>query len=146
MHIRPIKESDGSSWIRLRYALWPDAAPPHEEEVARFFSGESKEPQAVLVAEVDGEIKGFVELSIRVHADGCVTDRIGYLEGWYVEEDSRRRGLGRALVEASEVWARDAGCVEFASDCDLENERSAAVHKALGFEEVNRIRCFRKAL
>jgi aminoglycoside 6'-N-acetyltransferase I len=146
MNIRPVEKSDRSDWIRLRYALWPEATPSHEEEVDRFFRGESKEPEAVLVAEVDGELKGFAEFSIRFQAAGCTTDHIAYLEGWYVEPDVRGRGLGRALVEAGEVWARGKGCVEFASDCELDNELSAKIHKILGFEEVVQIRCFRKPL
>jgi aminoglycoside 6'-N-acetyltransferase I len=38
------------------------------------------------------------------------------------------------------------GCSEFASDALAENTASAAAHRALGFEEVEVIRCFRKRL
>ena len=40
--------------------------------------------------------------------------------------------------------AEDAG--ELASDCELDNEESLRFHLALGFEEANRIICFRKSL
>ena len=53
---------------------------------------------------------------------------------------------GRALVAAAEEWAREQGCTEFASDPLLENESSAAAHRALGFQETVQIRCFRKQL
>jgi len=43
-------------------------------------------------------------------------------------------------------FARSQGCVEFASDAEEDNEPSAAAHRALGFAEVGRIRCFRKGL
>jgi aminoglycoside 6'-N-acetyltransferase I len=104
-------------------------------------------PLEVLVA-VDGfgALIGFAELSIRRYAEGCVTDRVAYLEGWFVEEQHRRHGVGAALVAAAEAWARKQGCTEFGSDALLENEISAAAHKALGFEEVERIRCFKKNL
>jgi aminoglycoside 6'-N-acetyltransferase I len=130
----------------MRYALWPEAVPPHEEEVDRFLRGEAKEPEAVVVADFEGVIKGFAEFSIRSHAEGCVSNRVGYVEGWYVEPDARRRGVGRALIVAGEEWARQRGCVELASDCLIDNDISAAAHKTLGFEEVERIRCFRKSL
>lgn len=146
MEIRPVKESDRSAWIRMRYALWPQAEPPHEEEIDRFFRGESREPEAVIVAELHGELKGFTELSIRAQASGCVSDHIGYIEGWYVDPDARGKGIGRALIRAGEVWARSHGCSEFASDTDLDNEYSAGLHRLLGFEEVGQIRCFRKSL
>jgi aminoglycoside 6'-N-acetyltransferase I len=146
MDIRHIRDSDKASWVRLRYLLWPDAEPSHEEEADRFFLGAAKEPEAVLVAEVNGEIVGFLETSIRPYAEGCTTDSVGFVEGWYVEPEVRGRGIGRALMRAAEDWARGKGCIEFGSDCDLDNGVSAAIHKALGFEEVARIRCFRKSL
>jgi aminoglycoside 6'-N-acetyltransferase I len=59
---------------------------------------------------------------------------------------SRREGVGRALIAAAEAWGRAQGCTEFASDAKLENHLSAAAHNALGFTEVDRIRCFRKPL
>ncbi|MGH8639285.1 MAG: GNAT family N-acetyltransferase, partial [Burkholderiales bacterium] len=79
-------------------------------------------------------------------AEDCVTDRVAYLEGWYVEPHARRLGIGRALVAAAEDWARAQECTEFGSDAVLENEASAAAHRALGFVETVQIRCFRKFL
>jgi aminoglycoside 6'-N-acetyltransferase I len=87
-----------------------------------------------------------VELSIRPYAEDCVTDRVAYLEGWYVEPGVRRTGIGRALVAAAEDWARTQGCSEFASDAIIDNDVSAAAHRALGFQETVQIRCFRKVL
>jgi aminoglycoside 6'-N-acetyltransferase I len=74
------------------------------------------------------------------------TGRVAYLEGWYVLPESRRNGVGRALVEAAEDWARDQGCSEFASDTDVANAQSTSAHVAVGFEDVGLVRCFRKAL
>jgi aminoglycoside 6'-N-acetyltransferase I len=71
---------------------------------------------------------------------------VAFLEGWYVVPDARRRGVGRALIEAAEQWALDQGCTEFGSDALIDNRVSAAAHEALGFEEVVQIRCFRKDL
>ena len=93
-----------------------------------------------------GTPAGFVELNIRNYAEGCDTDQIAYLEGWYVVPESRTQGIGRALVQAAEQWAREEGCSEFASDTLFDNDISAAAHRALGFTEVVQIRCFRKSL
>ena len=68
------------------------------------------------------------------------------LKSMHTIEEARGRGVGRALVAAAEAWARGRGCTEFASDALLDNATSAAAHKALGFEEVEQIRCFRKTL
>ena len=105
--------------------------------------------EAVLVAEQAGETRGlvgFAELSRRLYAEGCETSPVGFLEGWYVAPDYRRRSVGAALVQAAEGWARSMGCREFASDAPAENQVSAAAQLALGFEEVAVLRCFRKTL
>ena len=106
--------------------------------------------ETVLVA-VDGTddtntIVGFAELSLRPYAEGCATTPVAFLEGWFVVPRVRGRGAGRALVSAAEAWARTRGCREMASDTTLDNTSSAAAHAALGFEEVEQIRCFRKTL
>ena len=88
----------------------------------------------------------MAELSVRRYAEGCTTNRVGYLEGWYVTPGFRGRGVGRMLVAAAEAWAREQGCTEFASDTELENEDSFRAHEACGFESVAVIRCFRKIL
>ena len=92
-----------------------------------------------------GHIGGFAEVSIRREASECQLGRVGFLEGWFVEEPFRRSGTGAALVAAAEEWSRAQGCSEFASDTETHNELSIAAHHALGFEEVERLVCFRKA-
>jgi aminoglycoside 6'-N-acetyltransferase I len=118
----------------------------HRRDVDRYFAGDRREPRHVLVAERETEIVGFAELSIRPIVDGCDTDRVGYLEGLYVVPAARRRGVGRALVLAAERWARAEGCKEFASDAEMDNAISVAMHRALGFEETSRVVNYRKAL
>ena len=144
--IRPVAPADRTAWLELRTALWPDGAEDHEGEIAAFFAGLAAEPQAVFVAEEGGRLIGFVEMSLRSFADGFSSSPVGYLEGWYVSPEVRRRGVGRRLVAAGEDWARGQGCAEFASETELENEASAAAHAALGFEEVAAVSLFRKKL
>ena len=38
------------------------------------------------------------------------------------------------------------GCREFASDCELDNADSFKFHMAVGFEEANRVICFKKVI
>jgi GNAT superfamily N-acetyltransferase len=76
---------------------------------------------AVLVAErADrGRLAGFTEVGTRLYAEGCDTSPVAYLEGWYVDRDVRRHGIGAALARAAEVWAREHGYRELASDALL---------------------------
>ncbi|MGE5800688.1 MAG: aminoglycoside 6'-N-acetyltransferase [Gemmatimonadota bacterium] len=148
VRVRAARKEDAPAWLRMRDSLWPDYASTwHSDEIQQFFAGKLSNPLAVLIAEDDaGKALGFAELSIRNYAEDCVTDRVAYLEGWYVVPGARRQGVGRALLLAAEQWAKGEGCAEFASDAVIDNEISAAAHRALGFTETAQIRCFRKVL
>jgi aminoglycoside 6'-N-acetyltransferase I len=148
VRVRAASKEDAPAWLRMRDALWPGYASTwHADEIQQFFAGKLSMPLAVLIAEdYAGKPLGFAELSIRNYAEDCVTDRVAYLEGWYVVPGARRKGVGRALIAAAEQWARQQGCSEFGSDVELDNEISAAAHRALGFTETVQIRCFKKQL
>ncbi len=87
-----------------------------------------------------------MEVSLRNYAEGCDTSPVGYVEGWYVDPDLRRGGVGALLVQAAEAWALEQGCTEMGSDCYLENEVSRLAHTALGYQEVERLIHFEKRL
>jgi aminoglycoside 6'-N-acetyltransferase I len=128
--IRPVTAADTSEWLRLRHALWPDGSLAQlRQDIDRYFAGDRREPTEVLLAlTADAAPVGFAELSIRNIVDGCSTDRVAYLEGWYVVPESRRQGIGRALIHAAEQWALRQGCTEFGSDAEIDNDVSHAAH------------------
>jgi len=116
MLIRSATQTDRDSWERMRQALWPSPARGHAGEIDRYFAGKLRERLEVLIAFHErGEAIGFIELSIRAYAEGCVSDRVAFVEGWYVEPDIRRKGVGTALIQAAENWARSQGCMELGS-------------------------------
>lgn len=143
--IRPVHPGDRDAWAAMRADLWPDdTAEGHALEIDRLIEAGPSDRSTNFVAEdSSGVLLGFVEMSIRRYAEGCETDRVGFVEGWYVVPDARRQGVGRALIAAGIGWARGEGCTEFASDALIDNVVSHAAHRALGFEEVERIVCFR---
>ena len=90
---------------------------------------------------------GFLEAGLRSHADGCDPSRpVGFVEGWFVAEVHRQKGVGKQLLSAAEEWARGRGCREMASDTQIDNALSQQVHEALGFKVVDRCVHYRKAL
>ena len=144
--VRPIGPADADAWAALRAELWPDEDGALMRAEARtHFAGKPLYP-AIFVAEERGALIGFVEASIRSHAEGCYNGPAPFVEGWFVSAQARKRGVGRALIAAVEDWARAQGFTELASDATLENVRSHAAHAALGFEEVERLVAFRKDL
>ncbi len=144
MTIRPATETDLPAWYALRIQLWPDADSPQDEEEMRVFLNDPA--WRILLAEANGQVIGFLEAHLRDYAEGCDTEPVGYLEGWFVVESFRRRGIGAALVRAAEDWARRQDCAEMASDAELHNLGSQQAHEALGYEEVERVVLFRKTL
>ena len=147
MVIRAVEAGDRAEWLRLRLALWPDSSAEEEHgEVDTFLAGFPLPTlmAAFVAARPEGGLCGLVEVSIRASAPGCQSDRVGYVEAWYVDGDVRGQGVGRALVERAEAWARAAGCREMASDTTPAYPLSPAAHEALGYTEVARY--FRKEL
>ena len=90
---------------------------------------------------------GFAQCGLRTdYVEGTETSPVGYLEGIFVKANYRNNGYARELLLACEMWTKDMGCTEFASDCELDNTNSLKFHMAMGFVEANRIICFKKNL
>lgn len=143
MTIRSLQTSDLPAYFPLRTALWPGSEADFELEVEQILSDPDLHS---FVAEIEGTLVGFIEVSLRAYAEGCNSSPVGYLEGWYVTPEHRKGGTGRRLVEAAEDWARAKGCTEMASDTEVHNTLSQQAHARLGYTEVERIVCFRKTL
>ena len=90
---------------------------------------------------------GFAQCQLRYdYVEGTTTTPVGYLEGIFIKEDHRNKGYAKELLSACEAWAKENGCKEFASDCEINNIDSFQFHKAMNFTEANRIICFTKEL
>lgn len=102
---------------------------------------------AVYIAESDNIPIGFAQVQLRNdYVEGTESSPVGYLEGIFVKEEYRKRGFAAKLLKACEKWAKEKGCTEFASDCELTNDTSLEFHLKVGFAEANRIICFTKKL
>jgi aminoglycoside 6'-N-acetyltransferase I len=144
--IRPIGVLDVMEVIRMRSCLWPNCRiEDHATETHAMFS-EKIEATIFVADRGGGALGGFIEVRLRAYAEGCASSPVGYIEGWYVDEDIRLRGIGAALVSAAEVWARAHGCREMASDTEVENKRGQAAHSRLGYDEVERVVLYRRCL
>lgn len=90
---------------------------------------------------------GFAQCQLRHdYVEGTETTPVGYLEGIFIMDGYRKMGYAKELLTACEIWAKNNGCKEFASDCEIDNDNSFQFHKAMNFTEVNRIICFTKKL
>ena len=147
MKIRKAVKSDRDEWVRLRQGLWSEMHSNHFNETTRYFLKHDTGITDVFVLEhPEQSLIGYIELNIRNYAEGSQATAIPYIEAWYIESPWRQKGLGKSLLIFAEQWAKEQGYSELASDSLINNRNSIATHKALGFNEVERIVCFIKKL
>ena len=130
----------------MRAALWPQAARADLEREAAGLLARPSAAAAFLLRD-DATTIGFAEATVRVdYVNGCSTTPVAFLEGIYVQPEWRRRGAARLLCRAVEAWAGEQGCRGLASDTEIDNQTSQAMHEALGFAESERVVCYHKRL
>ncbi len=141
--IKTATNKDCGILAALAVQLWDNASLAElEEEFSRLITGEN----AVCFIRYSEDIPiGFAQCSLRTdYVEGTESSPVGYLEGVFVKKEYRNKGYAKELLIACEKWAKSKGCIEFASDCELTNVNSLKFHLAMGFDEANRIICFRK--
>ncbi len=143
--IRRAQPADAAAVAALALQLWPDHT---QQELREEFEPMLAEKEAAVFLAYAGETPvGFAQCQLRHdYVEGTSSSPVGYLEGIFVAANHRRTGYAGALLKACEGWAREMGCREFASDCELDNEDSLRFHLKMGFAEAGRIICFQKAL
>ncbi len=147
MIIRHVQHTDQNEWARMRNTLWPDSVEAHFAEIEEFFRGTAPDIVSTFVMERSNEhLGGFIEINIRPFVPGSRQKNVPYIEGWYVDDDIRNMGYGKALMHEAEKWSREQGFSELGSDAAAVNERSIDVHRALGFSDVEHVIHFLKKL
>lgn len=139
-----IKE-DAMALAQLAIEMWNDNT---VSDLKEQFQELLKSDDAVCFLKyVDEKPVGFAQCQLRTdYVEGTETSPVGYLEGIFILEGYRHNGYAKALLKECEKWSKEKCCSEFASDCELENTDSLKFHKAMGFEEANRIICFTKKI
>lgn len=151
--VRQARISDRDEIAKMCTLLWPETSVEEncQELDLLMNSGMSGTLPARIFVSCDSDNKealtGFLQAGLRSHADGCdIAQPVGFVEGWFVYEPLRKRGIGKALMQAAEDWSRGHGCIEMASDTWIDHTLSQKAHQALGFEVVDRCVHFRKPL
>ena len=143
--IRKANMNDLPRLTELALELWPEhAVDTMYYDLGKIMTGGES---VFFLAYREDVAVGFAQCQLRHdYVEGTETSPVGYLEGIYVRKSDRHLGFAGQLMKACEDWARTEGCMEFASDCEIDNEESLAFHLKLGFKEANRIICFAKRL
>lgn len=143
--IREAAQTDALALAELAIKMWPDHI---ISELQSEFLDLICSDNAVCFIKYAGHKKvGFAQCQLRNdYVEGTDTSPVGYLEGIFIEKEYRHNGYAGELLSECEKWAKQKGCTEFASDCEIDNDISLKFHLSMGFEETNRIICFKKDL
>jgi ribosomal protein S18 acetylase RimI-like enzyme len=114
-----------------------DAPPPSQEAIAELLQGGDG---AWLLAEDAGAVIGFVTVRVRrgpfapyhVPEPYAVVDGLGIRAAW------RRRGIGRALMEAAHAWAREQGARRMILNVWEFNGGARSLYDAMGYRTFSR--------
>ena len=88
----------------------------------------------------------MIDARVRNYVEGAPDLRAAYIEDLWVEPKYRRSGVAKLLLNAVESWALDEGMVWLGSDTPPDNLESQEWHRAVGFDEVERLVVFGKPL
>lgn len=139
--IEKAKHKDASTIAQIAIKMWKNHT---VDELTKEFEKILENPESgVFMYSVEAQVIGFAQCQLRYdYVEGTDSSPVGYLEGIFIEQKYRHRGYAKKLLDKCKEWAKEKGCREFASDCELDNAVSLAFHLKIGFSEANRIICF----
>ena len=131
MHIRAYRRSDLQTLYAIDQACFPPGVSYSKSEISRFIA---RRGSRTWVAEAADEIVGFL-------IAGRESKDAGHIVTIDVVQDWRRKGVGRALMDAAEAWAVELGLralyLETAED-NLTAQRFYEARNYSKFEKVER--------
>jgi len=117
--------------LKLLEEFLRDGEPVPECFARRLREGVERGDLEVLAARAEGRVVGVAVLAYRLSISAA--GPFCSIEDLYVEPDARRRGVGRALLEA--VGDRCAACGVSYVEAQVEDEEAAAFYGACAYEE-----------
>ena len=103
----------------------------------------SKKDHVVLIAELGGEVIGWLHLSI---SDFLESPSFAEINGLIVAEGHRSAGAGAKLIEAGKKWALQKRCPLMHVRSNVIRERAHAFYQRQGFIHYKTSKIFRKPL
>ena len=141
VEVTSVRRADLAEPLKLLEASLRDGEPVPEQFARRLREAVETGELEVLAARAEGRILGVAVLGYRLSVSAA--GLFASIEDLYVEPGARRRGVGRALLEAAgeRCAARGVSYVE----AQVEDNEAAAFYKASGYEEEPGVRVFSRS-
>ena len=99
-----------------------------------FYGGQTEATDAaVLVAEIDSKVVGFAYVAYEEKNYAALAESPAYLNDIYVEEDARRSGGGKALIDAAVEVAKEFGASKLILSVAVKNLIGQYFFESCGF-------------
>jgi ribosomal protein S18 acetylase RimI-like enzyme len=140
--VRAAGKDDVEAIARLAGELGYPSTP---EQVRDGLDGVTADPQHALLVAVDrsGAVVGWIQLS---EERSVVGDPRAEITGLVVDANFRSAGVGRALVERGEAWARSRGLGTIGLRSNVLRDRAHEFYLRLGYKVTKSQKVFRKSL
>jgi GNAT superfamily N-acetyltransferase len=139
--VKPARGAELAEPLKLLEEFLRHGEPVPESFAQRLREAVGRGDLEVLAARAQGRVVGVAVLAYRLSISAA--GPFASIEDLYVEPAARRRGAGRALVEAmgERCAARGVSYVEV----QVEDEEAATFYGALGYEEEPGVRVFSRS-
>ena len=135
--IRRAKSGDAADLAALSGELgYPATAAEIRSRLSRLKSAAN---DALFVAECDGEVIGWLHISVSHLLEVPTRAEVN---GLVVSERQRSKGAGARLLDAAEDWARGKKCVNMSVRSNVIRERAHAFYERHGYEHYKTQKAF----
>lgn len=134
MPLRDYKPSDLKSLHAIDTACFPPGISYTLEELRSFITTRTAK---TWVAEENGEAVGFLVAHKTANMKKLAKLAETHIVTLDVIEQARRRGVGGALMDAAENWARVQGCRVISLETAEDNHAAQAFYRKRGYEKTD---------
>lgn len=141
IEIRPIHPGDAVAVAELVAQLGYERTP---EQVRRWVLDlDSRPDQACFVAELNGAVVAWIDVSLEHHLQSEIFGLIG---GLVVKDGVRGAGIGRRLCEQAEDWTREQGAAKIRVTSRSTREAAHRFYLRDGYRQTKISMVFEKPL
>jgi len=137
LHIRAADPTDSAPLEAIEQSVWDSLSTPCLPDQSPAF-GHRLPFEDTQVAVVDGRIVGYVTVGLR---SSLASNRhVGRIRALAVLPEFRRRGIGKALVQAAVAVAHSRGWEKLGLTVLESNPSAVALYHSMGFAEEARLK------